>query len=187
MSKRVSQLLIQLNIGLDTLNRELTHMNVPLVDINSKLSDLDCAYLEDYFKSKEMVALDNAYSMVIKCRKQLDIFFLHNNKTIDQLGEIERTLYFNWIIEHGKKYISFQKQFPNAASLVLSEDTFKSLYEWFNSWRTKSEEEIVLAESEATEKIIDDMQPKNKTKKCSDEETSIMSALKHGGGDVYGF
>ena len=103
------------------------------------------------------------------------------------LGEIERTLYFNWIIEHGKKYISFQKQFPNAASLVLSEDTFKSLYEWFNSWRTKSEEEIVLAESEATEKIIDDMQPKNKTKKCSDEETSIMSALKHGGGDVYGF
>ena len=78
MSKRVSQLLIQLNIGLETLNRELTHMNVPLVDINSKLSDLDCAYLEDYFKSKEMVALDNAYSMVVKCRKQLDIFFLHN-------------------------------------------------------------------------------------------------------------
>ena len=39
MSKRVSMLLKQLNIGLDTLNRELKHMGQPIIDnVNAKLT-----------------------------------------------------------------------------------------------------------------------------------------------------
>ena len=188
MTKRVSQLLKHLNVGLDTLNQELIHMQHPQVSLNTKLSDLDCAFLTDYFMSKEMAALTNAYLEVAKCRKKLDGFFLHSFKPINQLGEIEKMLFFKWIIGYGHKFLSFQSLFPNAFSLEYSENTFEKLYKWYDEWTSKSDYDKENEEDEALEKLIDEeTQPVRQTNICPDEETAIMSALKHGYGDALGF
>lgn len=187
MSKRVSQLLRQLNIGLDSLNRELAHMRQAQVEINTKLSDSDYLFLLDYFKSDEMVALDNAYKEVAKCRKELDAFFLHEFKPIDQLGEIERLLYYNWIIGFGRKFVSFQRLFPANSSKEFSVEEFEKLYRWYESWKLKTESERQTDEDLAVESIVNTEQPSIPIKRLPDGETAIMSSLKHGFGDVYGF
>ena len=187
MTKRVSQLLKQLNVGLDTLNQELIHMQYPQVNLNTKLSDLDCAFLSDYFMSKEMTALTNAYMEVARCRKELAGFFLHSFKPIEHLGEIEKMLYFKWIIGYGHEFLSFQLLFPNAFSLEYSEDIFEKMYKWYDEWKSKSDYDREKEEDEALDKFIDDDTPPERPKKiCPDEETAIMSALKHGYGDVFG-
>lgn len=188
MTKRVSQLLKQLNVGLDTLNQELIRMQYPQVNLNTKLSDFDCAFLLDYFMSKEMTALTNAYLEVAKCRKELDGFFLHSFKPIEHLGEIEKMLYFKWIIGYGHKFLSFQLLFPNAFSLEYSEDIFEKMYKWYDEWRSKSDYDKEKEEDEALDKIIDnDTPPDRPTVIRPDEETAIMSALKYGYGDAFGF
>lgn len=188
MSKRVSQLLKQLNIGLDTLNQELAHMQYSQVNLNSKLSDLDYEFLSDYFMSEEMSALTNAYIEVAKCRQKLDVFFTHSFKPMEQLGEIEKLLYYKWIIDYGHKYLSFQALFPNAYSMGFSEDSFERLYKWYEDWKSKSEIERKNKEDEALNEFIEsDLHPVPSTKMCPDEETAIMSALKYGYGDVFGF
>lgn len=190
MSKRVSLLLKQLNIGLDTLNRELSHMGQSTVDINSKMSDTDFAFLLDYFQSQEMDALDRAYQEMNRCRRKLDDFFLREFKPIDQMSEIEKSLYFKWIIRYGGKYVSFQRLFPNANALVFSETIFEQLYKWYEMWMKKSEEEKRQEEKTVREeiwnKITFDVTPLKK-RICIDEETAIMSALKNGNGDAFGF
>lgn len=185
---RVSQLLKHLNISLDTLNQELIHMHYPQVDLNSKVSDNDYVFLSSYFASEEMDALTNAYLEVAKCRHKLDVFFLKAFKPIDQLGNIEKLLYFKWIINYGHQFLSFQILFPNAASLTFSEDVFEKLYKWYENWKSKEENEREKEENDALNKFID-----NNTeyicpiKTPIDEETAIMSALKNGNGDVFGF
>lgn len=196
MSKRVSMLLKQLNIGLDTLNRELSYMGQPIIDnVNAKLSDLNYAFLVNYFQSQEMNALDKATVELSKCRRKLNNFFLREFKPIDQMSEIEKSLYFKWIIRYGGKYISFQRLFPNAKSLVFSETIFEQLYKWYEMWMTKSEEEKRQEEKRQEEKIAREEKWNNitwtatplKSGICIDEETAIMSALKNGNGDAFGF
>ncbi|MBR1514398.1 MAG: hypothetical protein IJ622_08930 [Bacteroidales bacterium] len=188
MTKRVSQLLKHLNIGLDTLNQELTHMQYPQVDLNSKLSDLDYKFLSDYFMSEEMSALNKANIEVVKCRQKLDAFFMQSIKPMEQLGEIEKLLYFKWIIIYGHKFLSFQTLFPNAYSMEFSEDSFERLFNWYANWELKSELERKNKEDEALNEFIEGDSPTiESTKRCPDEETAIMSALKHGYGDAFGF
>lgn len=113
--------------------------------------------------------------------------FLNKYKPIDQMGEIERLFCFKWIVCYGRKYMSFQFLFPNASWLAFSEETFVRLYNWYESWRLKSKEEIEHEEREAFHKLYDTKQHSIKCKRCPDEETAIMSALKHGYGDAFGF
>lgn len=191
MSKRVSMLLKQLNIGLDTLNRELSYMGQPIIDnVNAKLSDLDYTFLVDYFQSQEMNALNKAVEEMNKCRRKLDDFFLQEFKPIDKMSEIEKSLYFKWIIRYGGKYISFQHSFPNASSLVFSETVFEQLYKWYEMWMTKSEEEKQKEEKKARDERWNNITwtaTPLKSGTSIDEETAIMSALKNGNGDAFGF
>ncbi len=185
---RVSQLLKHLNISLDTLNQELIHMHYPQVNLNSKVSDNDYVFLSAYFASEEMNALTNAYLEAAKCRHKLDVFFLKDFKPIDQLGNIEKMLYFRWIINYGHQFLSFQMLFPNAVSLAFSEDVFEKLYKWYESWKSKGENEREKEENDALIRLVDNnTEHKRPIKTSIDEETAIMSALKHGYGDVYGF
>ena len=191
MHKRVSMLLKQLNIGLDTLNRELSYMGQPIIDnVNAKLSDLDYTFLVDYFQSQEMNALNKAVEEMNKCRRKLDDFFLREFKPIDKMSEIEKSLYFKWIIRYGGKYISFQHSFPNASSLAFSETVFEQLYKWYEMWMTKSEEEKREEEKKARDENWNNITwtaTPLKSGICIDEETAIMSALKNGNGDAFGF
>lgn len=279
MSKSVNSLLNQLDIGLDTLNRELLHTSHTRVDGNSILSDLDYDFLVCYFQMREERLLDyreldnyrehlerkaareglllGAFKEVKKAawktlntQQQIQLLnmrepirsqkmdslylafdvrtkffneitlggtlnqflriddskrrnisiedvtdsydfylnkFLNKYKPIDQIGEIEQAFYFKWIVGYGQKYMSFQCLFPNASWLAFSEETFARLFNWYESWRLKSKEEIEREEKEAFHNLYDSKQPSIKCKRCPDEETAIMSALKHGCGDVFGF
>ena len=129
MNKRVSQLLKQLNIGLSTLNEELECLNYPSLELNSKLSEQDYLFLVEHFNLPAMQNLFMAKLEVQKYRNQLNKHFLQDNKSIDQLGEIEKFQYFNWIIDYGKKLTSFAIKFPFVcSSSKYSENTFKELY-----------------------------------------------------------
>ena len=279
MSKSVYDLLSQLNIELDTLNRELLLIKHTRVDGNSILSDLDYDFLVCYFQMRNERLLDyreldnyrellerkaareglllGAFKEVKKAawkalstRQQIQLLFmrepirsqrmdmlylafdgytgsfneialegtvnqllrmddskrlnisiedvtdsydffmnkfLNKHKSIEQMGEIERLFYFKWIISYGWKYYSFKCLFPYASGLAFSKEMFVQLFNWYESWRVKSEEEIYQEEKEAFRIIYAKMQPSVKCKRCPDEETAIMSALKHGYGDEFGF
>ena len=88
--------------------------------------------------SKEMTALTNAYMEVARCRKELDGFFLHSFKPIEHLGEIEKMLYFKWIIGYGHEFLSFQLLFPNEFSLEYSEDIFEKMYKCISKYIIQS-------------------------------------------------
>ena len=76
--------------------------------------------------------------------------------------------------------------FSNASWIAFSDEKFAQVFNWYESWRLKSQEEIEHEEKEAFHKIYNKQRP-TIIKRCPDEETAIMSALKHGYGDIYGF
>lgn len=275
MSKSVYNLLSQLNIGLDTLNRELLHIKYSRVNDNSILSDLDYDFLVSYFQMRNERILDNkeldnyrehlerkatregflldavkkATWKALNTQQQIQLLFMREpfrsqkmnrlylafdartmsfnetalgetvnqllriddlkrpsisiddvtdsydfflnrflikDKSIEQMGDIERSFYYKWIISYGQKYESYQYLFPNASWMAFSEEKFAQVFNWYKSWRLKSQEEIEHEEKEAFHKIHNKHRP-TIIKRCPDEETAIMSALKHGYGDVYGF
>lgn len=179
MNKRVSQLLKQLNIGLSTLNEELECLNYPSLELNSKLSEQDYLFLVEHFHLPAMQNLFMAKLEAKKYRNQLNKHFLQDNKSIDQLGEIEKFQYFNWIIEYGKKQTSFAIKFPFVcSSSKYSENTFKELYEWYLSWQAKDEKEKESIENEARclfGKTIEEKLTKKKTEENT--KGSIFSKL----------
>lgn len=179
MNKRVSQLLKQLNIGLSTLNEELECLNYTSLELNSKLSEQDYLFLVEHFNLPAMQNLFMAKLEVQKYRNQLNKHFLQDNKSIDQLGEIEKFQYFNWIIEYGKKLTSFAIKFPFVcSSSKYSENTFKELYEWYLSWQAKDEKEKESIENEARclfGKTIEEELTKKKTE--GNTKGSIFSKL----------
>lgn len=279
MSKPVYSLLSQLNIDLDTLNRELSDIKHPWIDDNSELSDSDYDFLICYFQTRAMRYLDNEeldnYREQIECkakseglllsavekatwralnsqqqmyllftrgprRRQImvllsvafnvktksfrevtlggtvnqllkiddskqrfftiedatdsyDFFldkFLSRPKQIDEIGTIERLFYFKWIVKYGLGFLSFRYLYPKASTLsglVFSEDIFAQLYNWYETWRQKSKEEIKQEEEKAWQIFTASKRPVIKRKICSDYETAIMSALKHGNGEAFGF
>jgi hypothetical protein len=82
MSKPIYSLLSQLNIDLDTLNRELSSINHPWVDDNSELSDFDYNFFICYFQTREMRYLDNEeldnYREQIELRAKSEGLFIHS-------------------------------------------------------------------------------------------------------------
>jgi len=184
---RVSQLLKQLNIGLPTLNEEMACLQLPLVELNSKLSNEDSKFLINYFNSEEMQAMNLAKLEILRCRRRLNQFFLDDKKPIEELGMMEKRLYFNWIVSFGENYVSFRNRFPFIiTSYGYSEETFVELYEWYFSWNAKDEQEKTVIEAEAKKKR-DEAQMFSIIRECPDEESMIMNALENGCGDVLGF
>lgn len=279
MSKPVYSLLNQLNIELDTLNRELYNIKHPSVDNHTTLSDSDYNFLICYFQTREMRYLDNeeldnyreqiehrakseglllgavekAVWSALDSQQQMwllsirgprrrqimdtlrvafvfrtksfretvlggtinqllkiddskqrfftiedvtdsyDFYldkFLNKHKLIDEIGTIERLFYFKWIVKYGLEFWSFRYLYPKASTLsglVFSEDIFAQLYNWYETWRQKSKEEIKQEEEKAWQFFTASKRPVIKRKICPDYETAIMSALKHGNGEAFGF
>jgi hypothetical protein len=183
---RVSQLLKQLNIGLPTLNEEMTCLQFPPFQLNSKLSDEDSKFLIDYFGSEEMKAMTSAKLEVLRCRHRLNQFFVGEKKPIEQLGMMEKSLYFKWILNYGENIVSFRNRFPFVSSYGYSEEIFVKLYDWYFSWIAKNEQERVKIETEAKKKR-DKALEFSTLRECPDEELMIMNALENGCGDVFGF
>ena len=103
---------------------------------------------------------------------------------------IERLFYFKWIIKYGLGFWSFKYLYPKTSPLFgldYSEDTFVQIYDWYRSWRQKSKEEIKQEEEKAWQILSTSKRPVIKRNICPDYETAIMSALKHGNGEAFGF
>lgn len=187
MNMRVSQLLKQLNIGLPSLNEEMACLQLPPFELNSKLSNEDSKFLIDYFNSEEMRAMNSAKLEILRCRRRLNQFFVGDKKPIEQLGMMEKSLYFKWIIKFGKKYVSFRNRFSFVSSYGYSESVFEELYEWYFSYIAKSEEEKASIEAEA-QKIRENAKLNSIIfRESPDDESMIMNALENGCGDVFGF
>ena len=191
MSKISYRQFSQLGKNLKVLNWVLSYINHTPVENQSILSDVDYNYLEHFFRTSQMIDLIKAYEELENRKKQFSQSFLNiflkDNIPIEQMGEIERQFYFKWIIDYGQKYVSFQILFPNASSWDFSDEKFAWLYNWYKSWRLKSKEEIDREERESIHIYFDKLQPPIKIRRCPDEETAIMSALKNGYGDEFGF
>lgn len=179
----------QLGKDLDVVNWVLSYIHHAPVEENSVLSDMDYSYLEWYFRTSQMIDLINEYKELRSRTRQLSESFLNiflkEIKPIDQMGKIERQFYFRWISDYGQNFVSFQTIFPYNSRLKYSDEKFALLYKWYNSWRLKSKEDIELEEKKAIHAYFNS-QP-IKIKRCPDEETAIMSALKNGYGDAFGF
>lgn len=174
---------------LDVLNWVLLYIKHSPVKQESALSNLDYIFFEWFFRTTQMRNLVEEYKELEKRRRELSQSFLNiflkEIKPIDQMGMIERQFYFKWIIDYGQKFSSFQIIFHNASSWEYSEEKFTLLYKWYKSWCLKSKEDIELEEKKAIHAYFNS-QP-IKIKRCPDEETAIMSALKNGNGDAFGF
>ena len=102
---------------------------------------------------------------------------------------MERLFYFKWIVKYGLEFWSFRYLYPKASlfGLAYSKETFDQIYNWYESWRQKSKEEIKQEEEKAWQIFTASKRPVIKRKICPDYETAIMSALKHGNGEAFGF
>lgn len=185
MSIRVSQLLKQLSIGLSTLNEGMMIMNLPPLRLNTKLSDKDGKFLADYFNSDEMKALDKAQLEVTRCRSRLNHFFLHDIKPIEELGLMEKRLYFKWIMSLGDQYASFRYCFSVYRYHEYSEEIFAKIYEWYVSWNAKSSEEQFAIEARFRKKIAESVSFLV-VEEAPDDEYTIIKAIENGYGDVLG-
>ena len=179
-------------------SQEMDALNKATEELNKCRRELDDFFLRE-FKPNDPISeversldsnLNKATEELNKCKRKIANFFLREFKPIDQMSEIEKSLYFKWIIRYGGKYASFQRLFSNAKSLAFSETIFEQLYKWYEMWMMKSEEEKLKEEKKARDEgwnYITWTATPLKNGICIDEETAIMSALKNGNGDAFGF
>ena len=186
MSIRVSKLLKQLNIGLSTLNEEMRIMQLPPLNLNTNLTDEDGKFIFEYFNSDEMEALNKAQLEVISCRNRLNHFFLHDLKPIEELGLMEKRLYFKWIMSIGDQYASYRYSFGVYRYHGFSEEIFAKIYGWYVSWNAKSCEEQYAIEAHFRKKIAESVSF-SVVEDAPDDEYMIMKALENGYGDIFGF
>lgn len=181
-SIKILHVLRELNIGLDTLNRELTFLGLNGFDINQKVSIKDRDFIIAYFKTEQMRAIDNLRQDIAILHNQLKSFYLKNNPNPCNMGELEKRQYFKFLL--GKKNITAPKV------TKFSEDAFWSLYNWYTAWTKKSKIEQRDIIDEACSRTIDE--EVDDVKSCSridstDYESEFISAIKRGEGEVFGF
>lgn len=128
---KVLKLLVELNIGLSTLNDELNWLGLPTVQINDKLSEEDCSFLKAYFNSQEMKEIDALSNQINERHHALRYFFLRDKKSPFNMGEMEKRQLFYIIFNKCKSV----KECPKIEE--YSEDSFWTLYNWYSSWVTK--------------------------------------------------
>lgn len=176
---RIINVLKNLNIGLETLNNELSFLGIHIVSINDKISEKDYAFLKKYFSSEELKQVDRLNMQIQIQREALKKLFLKSNPSPHSMGEFERKQYFNLIIKSERHNITMPKV------IEYSEENFWKLISWYEKWMKKSpieRENEIMQEEEIIESRT------KRRKECViDEETKIMSALSHGEGDIFGF
>lgn len=177
---RIINVLKDLNIGLETLNNELSFLGIHIVSINDKISEKDYAFLKNYFASEELKQVDRLNMQIKIQREALKKLFLKNNPNPRSMGEFERRQYFNLIIKNESHNITMPKV------KEYSEENFWKLISWYENWMKKSLIERENAIIQQVEEIVE-----SRTKRMGgcviDEEAKIMSALSHGEGDIFGF
>ncbi len=176
---RVIQILRELNIGLTSLNQEMRFLRLPELQANDNVSEADFSFIKEYFQSTEMKELEILNKKVTDQKMLLKNLFLKNSINIDKMGQLVKIQFFNYINENENSITKPKVDF-------YSETNFLKLYDWYINWRKLTKEQQLEIEIKTLET---DGKENRKFRDSSviDEESNIMSALRNGYGDLYGF
>ena len=126
---------------------------------------------------------------LLQIKKELQTELINVKKPIEEIGLLQRNYYFKKIKNDFWKVI-----YKNhlLSSLDYSDEAFQKIYQLWTSGELNKLEERSLTLSEEDEQVLyESISPqKGNTEKYTniiDEETEIMSALRNGDGDLYGF
>ena len=180
-SVKILHVLRELNIGLDTLNRELAFLGLNGFDINQKISSRDKDFIIAYFRTEQMKAIDKMrYDMAI-LHNQLKSFYLEKNPDPVNMRELEKRQYFNFLLS--------QKNINSPNVSEFSEEAFWNLFNWYKNWIKKSKAEQQDIIDKKYEEILDDTDELRTDLSIDsiDYESEFISDIRRGEGEVFGF
>lgn len=189
---RVYEILKSYNIGIDSLNDYLEFAGLDKVNVNSRLDEIDYNYICKLLNSSHISKYDEVLSTMHKnlqqIKKELQKELLNVNMPVDNIGLLQRKYLFKKIMNDYFKVIVKNHLL---SSLDYSNESFEKLYLLWSSGELKKMEKQRYMLSEEDEATLYDSICSEKEKenciKLVDGESEIMSALRNGNGDKYGF
>ena len=200
---RVHEILRKYNIGLSTLNDYLKLVNLDKVEINTKLDKNDfifvCRLLDSKnLKKYEEIAQELNHKLYL-AKEELHKELLNKMPLLEEMGLLQRKYYFRKITSCYYRVID-KYQLP--ISKEYTDDSFKTLYKLYmdgelgrlmikmNSdflqlMKTIRKENNQI--SKWVEEYDGDKDSHRTNQKIVDGESEIMSALRHGDGDLFGY
>jgi hypothetical protein len=200
---RVHEILRKYNIGLSTLNDYLELVNLDKVEINTKLDKNDfifvCRLLDSKnLKKYEEIAQELNHKLYL-AKEELHKELLNKMPLLEEMGLLQRKYYFRKITSCYYRVID-KYQLP--ISKEYTDDSFKTLYKLYmdgelgrlmikmNSdflqlMKTIRKENNQI--SKWVEEYDGDKDSHRTNQKIVDGESEIMSALRHGDGDLFGY
>ena len=200
---RVHEILRKYNIGLSTLNDYLKLVNLDKVEINTKLDKNDfifvCRLLDSKnLKNYEEIAQELNHKLYL-AKEELHKELLNKMPLLEEMGLLQRKYYFRKITSCYYRVID-KYQLP--ISKEYTDDSFKTLYKLYmdgelgrlmikmNSdflqlMKTIRKENNQI--SKWVEEYDGDKDSHRTNQKIVDGESEIMSALRHGDGDLFGY
>lgn len=200
---RVHEILRKYNIGLSTLNDYLELVNLDKVEINTKLDKNDfifvCRLLDSKnLKKYEEIAQELNHKLYL-AKEELHKELLNKMPLLEEMGLLQRKYYFRKITSCYYRVID-KYQLP--ISKEYTDDSFKTLYKLYmdgelgrlmikmNSdflqlMKTIRKENNQI--SKWVEEYDGDKDSHRINQKIVDGESEIMSALRHGDGDLFGY
>ena len=200
---RVHEILRKYNIGLSTLNDYLELVNLDKVEINTKLDKNDfifvCRLLDSKnLKKYEEIAQELNHKLYL-AKEELHKELLNKMPLLEEMGLLQRKYYFRKITSCYYRVID-KYQLP--ISKEYTDDSFKTLYKLYmdgelgrlmikmNSdflqlMKTIRKENNQI--SKWVEEYDGDIDSHRTNQKIVDGESEIMSALRHGDGDLFGY
>ena len=186
---RVHEILRQYNIGLSTLNEYLEMVGLDTVEINTKLDEKDSNLVAKLLNSKnlknyeEVVKEMNNKISLTKTELRKELF--DEMPPFEEMGIMQRKYYFKAIRSNFWRTIY---KYPMLRSENYSDELFGNIYNLYVSGKLKELDEQRIEEigKEIEENIQYKVYPIH-DRYDVDEESMIMSALRHGDGDLFGY
>jgi len=200
---RVHEILRKYNIGLSTLNDYLELVNLDKVEINTKLDKNDfifvCRLLDSKnLKKYEEIAQELNHKLYL-AKEELHKELLNKMPLLEEMGLLQRKYYFRKITSCYYRVID-KYQLP--ISKEYTDDSFKTLYKLYMDGelgrlmiKMNSDflqlMETIRKENNQISKWVEeydgDKDSHRTNQKIVDGESEIMSALRHGDGDLFGY
>jgi len=200
---RVHEILRKYNIGLSTLNDYLELVNLDKVEINTKLDKNDfifvCRLLDSKnLKEYEEIAQELNHKLYL-AKEELHKELLNKMPLLEEMGLLQRKYYFRKITSCYYRVID-KYQLP--ISKEYTDDSFKTLYKLYMDGelgrlmiKMNSDflqlKKTIRKENNQISKWVEeydgDKDSHRTNQKIVDGESEIMSALRHGDGDLFGY
>lgn len=176
------------NIGIETLNDYLNLIGFEKIDFNTKIEDSDfefiCKMLESNCVKEYDDIIDNYYIKLYRARKKIRKEFTGKMPRYEDMCLLLKKYYFIKIKNEYKSTIDY---FDLPVSDNYSEESFSYLYNNYVNFKLDELKEkhdgYCYYHDDESKKDYDYDYDDN----VIDDESKIMSALRNGEGDKYGF